>query len=301
VDTVTPAATAKKVSLQVCNECDDDLISGDPARLQQVFWNLLSNAVKFTPRGGEVKVRVRCVGSEIELTVSDTGEGISAEFLPHVFDRFRQADGSSTRKHGGLGLGLAIVKQLVELHGGIVRVQSDGPGEGSVFTVTLPTLVEPMDGGLDVVQKGQSDGRPNAMGGYSDLSGARVLVVDDEADAREFLKRLLSGCGAEVTLAGSAGEAIDALLRSPATVLVSDIGMPGEDGYSLIRRVRLLDDAVRRMIPAIAVTAYARAEDRDRALQAGFQEHLAKPVDPQMLVAHIARLSNAASQSDWSQ
>jgi PAS domain S-box-containing protein len=294
-EAVKPGADAKGVRLErVLDEGGPPLL-GDPMRLQQVAWNLLNNAVKFTPKGGVVRVRLERLTDEARLIVEDTGEGIRPDFLLHVFDRFRQADGSTTRRHGGLGLGLAIVKQLVELHGGEVSAASDGIGRGARFVVSLPTSL-----GVDAPDR--SDQRPPRANGASAsarlqkdprLAGMRVLVVDDEADARELMRLVLEGYGAVVAVAASAPEALDALRRSPPAVLVSDIGMPGMDGYDLIRRVRELGAAEGGSTPALALTAFAREADRARALDAGFQAHLAKPAEPTQLAGLVANLAAA--------
>ncbi|MCA1634254.1 MAG: response regulator, partial [Acidobacteria bacterium] len=273
-------------------------VSGDADRLQQVVWNLLSNAVKFTPKGGCVQVRLERVNSHLEIVVADTGQGIGPEFLPHVFDLFRQADQTTTRAHSGLGLGLAIVRQLVEMHGGTVSVVSGGEGQGSTFTVALPRLLthraeRPVVARVHPTARGRM-----AFGGNipfdcpSQLDGLRVLVVDDEADARDLLRSVLERCGAKVTTAASAAEALESFAARTPEILISDIGMPGEDGYALIESVRALE-AQRGgdRTPAIALTAYARVEDRVRALQAGFQVHVPKPIEPVELVAFVASLA----------
>lgn len=265
------------------------MIAGDEDRLQQVVWNLLANAVKFTPSGGHVRVRAARVGPHVEITVADTGAGIHAEFLPHVFERFRQADATTTRAHGGLGLGLAIVRHLVEMHGGTVRAESEGPGQGATFTVTLPVRAVAAAG-----QGGASrEAAVRAVSATRDalaLTGMRVLVVDDEADARELLVTVLEQFGAEPRAAGSVAEALEVLEELRPDVIVSDIGMPGEDGYVLLRKVRMLEAARGSpCIPAVALTAYARGEDRRRALMAGFRMHVAKPVEPVELAEAIAR------------
>jgi len=288
LDTITPAADAKGVELRARLGDPELSIKGDPARLQQVFWNLLSNAVKFTPRGGCVDVQLVSKDAQLEISVSDTGEGIDPSFLPHVFDRFRQADGSTTRRYGGLGLGLAIVKQLVELHGGTVHASSPGAGRGSLFVVRLPCAhanqiersVEPPAHGADVERLAES------LGG---IAGVSVLVVDDEADSRETIKLLLESWHARVTTASSADEALELVQRVRPDVLLSDIGMPGRDGYSLMRQVRALPAERGGGTVAIALTAYARAEDRVNALRAGFQHHIAKPVEPLELLGVVAR------------
>lgn len=289
--TVRPAAEARQIRLRTVLDPQAGLVRGDPNRLQQVVWNLLSNAIKFTGRGGRVEVRLEQKESRVEITVSDSGQGIPPEFLPHVFDRFRQADSSTTRRHGGLGLGLSIVRHLVELHGGQVRAESPGENLGSTFTVTLPAL-EPQPGEppapeeapAAVSERGQGNGLPS-------LAGVRVLVVDDEADARDLLTRILEHCGAKVSLASSAAEALQVLRSTRPDVLVSDIGMPDADGYELIRSVRRLDRDGLAALPAIALTAFARAEDRKRSLDAGYQVHIPKPVAPAALISAVANLA----------
>lgn len=299
VDGVRPAANAKGISLQVSLDPHARLILGDPARIQQVAWNLLSNAVKYTPEGGRVQVRTERVNSQVEMTVSDTGEGIPLEFLPHVFDRFRQADQATTRRHGGLGLGLAIVRHLAELHGATVHVDSAGKGKGATFTVKLPLMVS-----HDQTSRvGQEDGNNRRLTGESsgvidceaELDGLHVIVVDDEEDTREMVALMLRRCGADVSTAGSTDEALSLFNAQKPDVLVSDIGMPGEDGYTLIRRVRRLSADKGGRIPALALTAYARTEDSVRALSAGYQVHVAKPVDSTDLIAAVASLAGRST------
>jgi PAS domain S-box-containing protein len=293
-ETVGPAAAVKGVRLQLALNSLAAPVVGDPNRLQQVFWNLLSNAIKFTPRGGRVKVLLERVNSHLQASVIDTGEGIAAEFLAQAFDRFRQADGSTTRRHGGLGLGLAIVRQLVELHGGTVCAQSPGPGRGSTFIVTLPQTAIQRDADHDAPEGERPPSVANPIplspAGCSDIRGARILIVDDEPDGRSVLQRLLEDCDASVITAASASEAFELVKLKRPDVMVSDIGMPGEDGYSLIRRVRALAAGDGGKTPAIALTAYARAEDRVRARATGFEHHVAKPVEPSELIATIASL-----------
>jgi PAS domain S-box-containing protein len=297
VEAVSPAAEAKGVRLQRVIDTGVETVMGDPARLQQVVWNLLTNAVKFTPRGGRVQVRLERVNSQVEIAVADTGSGIDPEFLPHVFERFRQADQRTTRSHGGLGLGLAIVRHLVELHGGSVRADSGGEGTGSTFTVTLPVaLIHRREEAGERVHPAARDTMP-AHECPERLDGLRVLVVDDEQDAREFLAAGLEQCGAVVTTASSAGEALEALSGGEFGVLISDIGMPGEDGYEFIRRVRALPPEAGGRTPAVALTAYARTEDRLRAMRAGFEMHVAKPVELTELVVVIANLARRGGQS----
>jgi PAS domain S-box-containing protein len=285
VETVRPSAEGKGVLLEVELDPRVGMISGDASRLQQVVWNLASNAIKFTPAGGRVRVVGTLVSGQLELAITDTGQGIATNFLPYVFERFRQADGSTTRHHGGLGLGLAIVKQLVEMHGGSVRAFSDGPGTGSRFVVTLPTapVVTRTDSGDRVGSAHNGDPDRSAM---ADLTGVRVLVVDDEMDARELVRRVLVGVGAVVKTAPSAAEVMASIAATD--VLVSDIGMPDVDGYELLRRVRSLPPEEGGKVPAVALTAFARSEDRTRALLAGYQVHLSKPFTPAELVATVA-------------
>jgi signal transduction histidine kinase/ActR/RegA family two-component response regulator len=294
LNTVQPSAQAKGVRLSLVIDPTVGQVTGDPNRLQQVASNLLSNAVKFTPRGGSVDVGIQRVDSQVELTISDSGVGIKPEFLPHVFERFRQGDSSPTRVHTGLGLGLSIVKHLVELHGGSVRVHSEGDNHGATFAVQLP---------LAPIRGPQRDARfapptpPFAWDGI-DLSGVSVLVVEDECDARELIRRVLSQCGADVVAVGGAMEALDTLRTRALHVIVSDIGMPEMDGFELIRRVRKLPAANGGRIPAIALTAFARSEDRTRALLAGYQMHIAKPVEPHELVATIASFAGRTTRID---
>ncbi|MET0646658.1 MAG: PAS domain S-box protein [Pyrinomonadaceae bacterium] len=297
VEAVRPAAEAKGVRLQKLIDTGVETVMGDPARLQQVVWNLLSNAVKFTPRGGRVQVSLERVNSQVEIAVTDTGTGIDPEFLPHVFERFRQADQRTTRRHGGLGLGLAIVRHLVELHGGSVQADSGGEGTGSTFTVRLPVApIHRREAARDRVHPAARDMLP-AHECPERLDGVRVLVVDDEEDARELLAAGLGQCGADVTTASSAQEALGALASGKFGVLVSDIGMPGEDGYDLIRKVRALPADGGGRTPAVAVTAYARTEDRLRAMRAGFEMHVAKPVELTELIVVIANLARRGVQS----
>jgi PAS domain S-box-containing protein len=290
LETVRPAADAKGIRLEASLDPATGPISGDPNRLQQVVWNLLSNAIKFTRSGGTVSIRLAQRETQVEISVADTGAGIKPEFLAHVFDRFRQADGSITRRYGGLGLGLSIVKSLVELHGGTVHATSAGEGQGATFAVQLPRLAAgPAACAAAPAAAAAALGAAAAFRPL-DLSGLTVLVVDDEADARELVSRVLLDCKARVLAAASAGEALLLLERERPQVLVSDIGMPELDGYELLKRVRALGAT----LPAIALTAFARAEDRTRAMQAGFAVHLAKPVEPSELVATVARVAGRA-------
>jgi signal transduction histidine kinase/CheY-like chemotaxis protein len=286
IESIRPSARAR--GLEIYTRFDPPShIMGDPARLQQIFWNLLTNAVKFTHNAGQITVSLYRQDTNLEISVSDNGDGIAPQFLPHVFERFRQADGSTTRRHGGLGLGLSIVKQLVELHSGTVRVDSAGQGRGATFTVTLP-LVQ----ARRVRQRtGAADAPPQLKMDQLNLSGLKVLVVDDDTDARGMVKRILSSCKADVSTASSGFEALQVLEDARPDILISDISMPGMDGYELIHRVRALEKDRAKPIPALALTAFARAEDRRRALLAGYQSHLPKPVEPAELVAIIAGLS----------
>ncbi|HEX8139299.1 MAG TPA: response regulator [Pyrinomonadaceae bacterium] len=292
IDSMRPAAEAKAIRFDVSLERDASRVSGDSNRLQQVVWNLFSNAVKFTPDGGRVTVRLDRTDSHARITVSDTGQGIEPQFLPFIFDRFRQADGSTTRKHGGLGLGLAIVRHLVELHGGTIKVQSEGQGRGATFTIELPLRVGMRKSEMEAQAQSAPGSDASQTFKFSPvLDGLRILVVDDEADSRELITAVLAQCGAQVKGCESVSEALDALQAWGPDLLISDIGLPDEDGYSLIKKVRALDEAQRGQIPAVALTAYASPEDRARALSAGFQMHLAKPLEPEELVTTIANVA----------
>jgi signal transduction histidine kinase/ActR/RegA family two-component response regulator len=289
LDTLQLAADAKSISLAVSLDPEAGVIAADPDRLQQIVWNLVANAIKFTPMGGRVAVQLARAGSHLELTVSDNGTGISREFLPHVFERFRQADSSMTRKHGGLGLGLAIVRHLVELHGGTVSVESSGAGQGAKFTVRLPAATAPPATPIDLVVQTDEDANGDSAE-IPDLAGLRVLLVDDEPDTLEILRVMLNQFGANVRGAASTTDALEAFLAWKPDVLVSDLGMPGEDGFALIGKVRALTPEQGCDIPAAALTAHVRDEDRSKALAAGYQTHLKKPVDPTKLAAAVARL-----------
>ncbi|MBD1834463.1 PAS domain S-box protein [Cyanobacteria bacterium FACHB-472] len=282
METVRLAAEAKSIQVEVNLEPEVGLVAGDSTRLQQVIWNLLSNAVKFTPQGGLVSIRLERLDSHAYITVSDTGQGIKSDFLPYVFDYFRQSDATTTRKFGGLGLGLAIVRNLVELHGGTVRVESPGTGMGATFIVKLPLMpIQPS------ANQNSQLSEPN-----SDLNGIQVLVVDDEPDSREFVAFVLELAGAKVMTAATAAEALTMLMRSKPTVLLSDIGMPDMDGYMLMQQVRALPAEQGGQVRAIALTAYAGDFNQQQALQAGFQQHLSKPIEPEKLVTAISRLLN---------
>jgi signal transduction histidine kinase/ActR/RegA family two-component response regulator len=294
LDSVAPAAEAKCIAIARHLE-DVETITGDKDRLQQVFWNLLSNAVKFTPRDGRVVVRLERAGGDVVIAVEDSGIGISPEFLPYVFDRFTQADGSATRRHGGLGLGMAIVRHLVELHGGIVRAYSEGENRGTSFTASLPMRVAAP---AESPEAFQPQHQPESSEALPNLDGVRILVVDDEVDSRSFLSALLQKQGATVWVAGSAGEAIDAFTASRPDVLVSDIAMPGQDGYDLIRLVRDRAPHDGGRTPAVALTAYVRPEDAAAALSAGYQRHIKKPVVVSELIVAVAALAAATAPGD---
>ena len=289
IESAEPVAQVKGIRLEKILDPQAGRVSGDPARLQQIVWNLLSNAIKFTPKGGRVQVLLGRVNSHVELTVSDTGIGIAAGFLPHVFDRFTQQNSSASRSHGGLGLGLAIAKQLVELHGGTLRAKSPGEGGGASFVVKLPLIVatppQHESGGFHPTQSAALETQTL----LPRLDGVRALVVDDEPDARDLVRRVLEEHGAVVSTVASGEQALGALEAEPPDVLLSDIGMPGMDGYQLMRSVRASGSGHRR-VPAIALTAFARGEDRKKALLAGYQSHLAKPFDIAELVIVVAGL-----------
>jgi signal transduction histidine kinase/ActR/RegA family two-component response regulator len=288
-DVVRPAADAKGVRIERILDSEAGHVSGDTDRLQQVVWNLLSNAVKFTPRGGKVLIRLERINSHCELTVSDTGQGISPKFLPYVFDRFSQADSSSTRAHAGLGLGLGIVRHLVELHGGTVQAFSPGEGEGATFAVRLPLLVA-HHRPEEAVGRIELPAVRTVEQAFADLTGVSVLVVEDNDDARRLLQTILTRSGAAVQVAENVPTALRILAGEWPDIVISDIEMPGEDGYSLIRKIRLQEPPFQR-VPAIALTAYTRSADRVRALAAGFQTHMSKPVEPAELVAAVKSLS----------
>jgi len=355
IDALRPAAVAKGIDVRKALDAQSCLVSGDPNRLRQVIWNLLMNAIKFTPRGGRVSVRLKCFadsassatplpgapsGSFVRLVVTDNGDGISPEFLPFVFHRFRQEEGSISRKAGGLGLGLAVVRHLVEMHGGSVSAESPGPGKGSTFTVDLPLAADRRDSqratedlapareidvekvferrstdkngpAADVINgAAESKSEPDESAGALPLEGVRVLLVEDDDDSRHLLSLILRRYGAEVVSAASSTEALDAFMQRTPHVVISDIGMSEEDGYALLRKLRLLplqrsllpetstaspdeEQQSPATIPAIALTGYATSKDRDLALSAGYQLHIAKPVEPEDLVAAIRRLISA--------
>jgi PAS domain S-box-containing protein len=291
IDSLRPSAEMKGVRVTAVLDPLVGPIKGDPARLQQVIWNLINNAIKFTPKGGTIQVALERVNSHMEIVVSDSGEGIKPDFLPLVFDRFRQADASTTRRHGGLGIGLSIVKQLVELHGGTVRAKSGGSGQGSTFIVALPLSVAIVDESEAVRAHPKAAVPTSDTCDDIDLGGVGVLVVDDEADSRHLVARILQSCGANVRAVASYGEAMKALGEALPQVIVSDLGMPEHDGYDLIRDIRALSAAAGGLVPAVALSAFARWEDRRRAVMAGFQTHIAKPLEPGELLAVVASLA----------
>jgi signal transduction histidine kinase/CheY-like chemotaxis protein len=309
-DSVRSAAEAKSLHLETLYQARGLQVLGDATRLQQVLWNLLSNAVRFTPAGGRVELRLSRVmhatsadqlgRSHARIDVVDSGQGIAPQFLPYVFDRFRQADSTSTRKHGGLGLGLAIVRHIVEMHGGTVEAHSEGLGQGATFSVLLPlmppraTLSMPVSTAMlrrstDQVGNGKA---PSSLAEIPErvLKGLQILVVDDEPDSREIVVDILQRYSAIMTSAASAREAVDMLLQQPPDLLIADIGMPGEDGYSLMEKIRTLPSESGGAVKTIALTAFARPEDRERALRVGFHEHITKPVAPHELITCIARV-----------
>jgi signal transduction histidine kinase/CheY-like chemotaxis protein len=285
INVVQPAADAKEITLDYWAQPGIGAISADSARLQQIIWNLLSNAVKFTPHGGKISIRAGRDGTDATVTVSDTGQGIAPEFLPRVFDRFRQADSSTTRSFGGLGLGLAIVRHLVELHGGTVSAKSDGVGLGATFSASFPLLSD-RSGPITVMHSGETHASE-----LRSLDGLRVLLVDDELETREIISTVVERTGAEVKSCTSAREALTELVEWRPDVILSDIAMPDEDGYSFINRVRSLPQNEGGNTPAAALTAYARDEDRRKALAAGYQMHIAKPIGAGQLVTMIAKLA----------
>jgi signal transduction histidine kinase/ActR/RegA family two-component response regulator len=293
VETVRPAAEAKGIRLSTQLDPAADAMSGDPERLQQVVWNLVSNAVKFAPNGGRVEVRLKRADSYVEIVVADDGQGIKPEFLPYVFEHFRQEDAGTNRHRGGLGLGLAIVRHIVELHGGTVRAESEGLGKGATFTVALPNTqaraVSPEE-----LRAGEPEWRL-AGANLPSIEGARALVVDDDADARELIAMTLKDGGVDVRTVASSPEALAAFDEWRPDILIADIGMPGEDGYTLMKKLRARESDRGDHIPAIALTAYARREDRMRALSAGYEYHIPKPVDPAELLTVVAGLTNRNS------
>lgn len=313
VEALRPAADAKEIAIDLVINGGAGMVSGDSDRMRQIVWNLVSNAIKFTPNQGRVQVRLERAGADVEIIVSDTGAGIDPAFLPYVFDRFRQGDSSSTRRQGGLGLGLAIVRHLTEIHGGSVRAESEGPGQGATFVVRLPLIAQghlkdsvrmhPITetagaiGAVGIVR--QAGASASTMDQAPDLDGLRVLAVDDDSDARDLIRTILTQCGARVETAGSTEQALDVFDRPEEwqpELLISDIEMPEADGYQLIGKLRELESQRGRRIPAIALTAYARAEDRLRSLSAGFQMHVTKPVEPAELLTIVASLTGRLSR-----
>ncbi|WP_296947652.1 ATP-binding protein [uncultured Massilia sp.] len=295
IETVRPAADAKNIRIEKRYAADAGMVAGDPARLQQVVWNLLSNAIKFTPRDGRVEIELGRTEGNVVITVRDDGAGIRPEFITHVFERFRQADASMTRRHGGLGLGLAIVKQLIEQHGGTVRAESAGEGCGASFTIELPLAKQAAPAARSARAAMIRPAPPTPEMTVLDLSGASVLVVDDDRDARELIKRILGDCNAQVRIAASAREALEMFRAAPPQLLISDLGMPEVDGFELLDRVRQLPRDAGGQVPAIALTAFARSEDRLRALEAGFSAHISKPVEPSELIAAVAAVVGPAA------
>jgi PAS domain S-box-containing protein len=289
VNVIRPAADAKEIKLRMVLDTSVGSVLADANRIKQIVWNLLSNAVKFTPRRGNVQIELERINSHVEITVTDTGQGIAPEFLPHVFERFRQADNSITRSHGGLGLGLALVRQLVELHGGTVHVYSEGKAKGATFTIKLPLISTDEQ---KISQKDSPFSKKSAVISSCDLTGLRVLIVDDELDTLGMLGVILENNSAEVKSAASAAEALEVISNWKPDILVSDIGMPGENGYELIRKVRAMTPERGGQIPAVALTAYARDEDRKLALSAGYQMHIAKPFQPDELLLIISNLTD---------
>ncbi len=297
-ESIRPAAQAKGINLEQILDPNAGPVAADPGRLQQIVWNLLSNAIKFTPKGGRIQVQLARVNSHVELSVADNGQGIAAQFMPYLFDRFRQADPSTTRRHGGLGIGLAITKQLVDLQGGEISANSEGEGHGASFRVTLPLYV--LRGDLD---KGDGEFTRTSVAmdalnaSRMTLQGLKILVVDDEQDARDLIKRMLEGCNASVITAGSAAEAMPILQSQKPDVLVSDIGMPEIDGYEFLKQVRSMPPEEGGKTPAIALTAFARSEDRTRALMAGYQVHVSKPVEASELLATVASVAGRTAET----
>jgi CheY-like chemotaxis protein len=289
VDALRPTADVKGIQLRTEFVSGDCLVKGDPNRLRQVIWNLLSNAIKFTQRGGVVVINLKCIGSTARLAVADTGEGISSEFLPYVFDRFRQAEGSISRKQGGLGLGLAVVRHLVELHGGTITAESAGLAQGSVFTVELPIAQERRDPARAEERRREVERRRSRSGAVR-LDGVHVLLVEDDDDSRKLLGTMLKRYGAKVTATKSAAEALRVFSDDVPDILLSDIGMPDQDGYEFIRKLRALPAEKGGLTPAIALTGYASRKDKERALTAGYQQHIAKPIEQTDMIAAIATL-----------
>jgi CheY-like chemotaxis protein len=299
VEVVRPGAEAKEITLNTMIDYQEGIVYGDANRLQQAIWNLLSNAVKFTPRRGRIEACLNRVGSQAEITVSDTGQGISQMFLPHVFERFRQADGSTARQHSGLGLGLAIVRHIIEMHGGVVSAESAGAEQGATFKIRLPLAAARIQARAPDTEQSdaeQEDKSPAISPSFKvgrTLEGVRALIVDDNADSLEVISRFLTLHRAEVATATSADEALATLTRYRPNVLICDIAMPGKDGYELIRELRSRESRQGGHLPAIALTAHAKDEDRARAVAAGFQLHVSKPVEPAELVTAVANLTGS--------
>jgi len=295
IASVMPAIDAKNIQIQTTFDSNLGQVLADPDRLQQVVWNLLSNAVKFTPRGGDIRVALEQDDSHVDIVVSDSGIGIRSDFLPHIFERFRQAEAGPTRRHGGLGLGLAIARHLVEMHGGAITATSDGEGKGAEFRVTLPLMLSAKEPQGEQAHSPQASAAPQAAITLGDLTELRVLAVDDDPDALRLLTDILEAAGATVTAVNSAAEALEKLQTESPHVLVADLAMPESDGYDLIKQVRRLSNPTLRDIPAAALTAYARAGDRAKSLRSGFQIHLAKPIDPVELVTAVRGLAGRES------
>jgi signal transduction histidine kinase/ActR/RegA family two-component response regulator len=297
MDSVRPAADARNIQIRKVLDPNAGSVSGDPERLQQVVWNLLSNAIKFTPKGGRVEIRLERVNSHVEIIVSDMGKGISADFLPHVFELFRQADSTISREHTGLGLGLAISRRIVEMHGGTIRADSPGENQGATFTVMIPPRSIRSLETSSPERVHPSAAYDVQLNNLFALDGLRILAVDDQYDTLEMIKTVLTQCGAEVRTATTAGEAFETLQAWKPDLLISDIGMPGEDGFELIGRIRALKPEEGGTTPAVALTAYSRVEDRMKTLSAGFQMHVPKPVEPAELATIIASLAGRTGRS----
>jgi CheY-like chemotaxis protein/two-component sensor histidine kinase len=291
IEVISPAAQAKEIDLEIFLE-PDAIVSGDAARLRQVFWNLLSNAVKFTPKNGRVEIRLVRVNSNYEVTVSDTGRGIKAEFLPYVFERFRQADNAASTREGGLGLGMAITRNLLELHGGTIMVESAGENLGTTFTVRLPVTSVRRSESFAPPQNAGADNTDAHLNNSHNLQGLNILIVDDDHDGRYMMETLLSMYGAETLTAASVAEAFLKIETKTPDLVISDIEMPGEDGFSLIKKLTAFNENQKRKIPAVALTGHAGQEEKLKVLKAGFQVHLAKPIEPEELLVVIANLAN---------
>ena len=296
VESLRPTALAKRIRLEAELDLEAGPVLADSGRMQQVMWNLVSNAVKFTPAGGLVEVALWRAGEQVAMRVRDTGAGIRADFLPYVFDRFRQADTSTTRQHGGLGLGLSIVRQLVELHGGTVGVESAGEGQGATFTVHLP-LQRALPDWARAPEAAPGEAQAAAPASMPDLAGTAILALDDDADSLEVVRTILQGTGAEVLTAATPPEALRLLQERRPQLLISDIGMPDMDGFELIRRVRGLPDTQLCLVPALALSAFARKEDRERAFACGYTDYIVKPVTPALLVEAVAKLLDAGARN----